>query len=423
MTRQSVNIVGGGIAGLIAAVDLARSGAKVTLFEAAAELGGRARTKHAEGFHLNQGPHALYFGAFRRELKRLGIQFSGQVTKPREPQGLWRGKLYRLPTSVASLAFSNLFSIGDKMSFARVQKAIMDGATGDGSFADWLDGQRLSPMVRASIEAIGRVTSYANAPAETSAAALLDQIRLGLKGVVYIDGGWAALVAGLADAARDAGVGLHTGASVERVSVEGRRSRVRLADGSEHVADATILAVGPKEAGALAPTVASLDIEAREATLVRANTLDLALKRIPDGARDFVLGVDQPFYFSLHSKAAKLAPEGGAVVHVAKYLPSGEAPGRDAISELEGVADLAMPGWRALEVRRQELRGMAVVNAVVRHDRPRPAVEVGDAPGLFIAGDWVGDDGMISDASAASAVKAAEAVKVWLRAGEVERAA
>ena len=35
--RISVNIVGGGIAGLIAAVELARAGVKVRVFEAAAE--------------------------------------------------------------------------------------------------------------------------------------------------------------------------------------------------------------------------------------------------------------------------------------------------------------------------------------------------------------------------------------------------
>lgn len=423
MTQHSVNIVGGGIAGLIAAVDLARAGVHVELFESAAELGGRARTKQTDGFFLNQGPHALYFGVFHRELQRLGIPFTGQVTKPQEPQGLWHGKLHRLPTSVASLAFTNLLGIGDKVSFARVQKSIIDGATGKESFALWLDGQDLSPIVRASVEAIARVTTYANAPAQSAAAAMLDQIRLGLKGVLYLDGGWASLVRGLAKAAADAGAILHTGANVERVLVEGRRSRVVLADGGAHVADATILALGPREAAMLAPGVASLALEAKEAMPIRANTLDLALKRMPEGARAFALGIDQPYYFSLHSDAAKLAPEGGAVVHIAKYLPADEAPKRDAIDELEAVADLVMPGWRALEVKRQELRGMVVANGLVRWDRPRPGVELADAPGLFIAGDWVGDEGMISDASAASAATAARAALKWLGAEKVGQAA
>lgn len=417
----NVNIVGGGIAGLIAAIELARAGAQVALFESAAELGGRARTKHVDGFLLNQGPHALYItGAFKRELDRLGIPYTGLTASPPEPQGLYEGKLYRLPTSASSLMFSSLFSVGEKLAFAGVQKAVIDGATGKESFAVWLDGQDLSPLVRMSMEAIARVSSYANGPSLTHAAAMLDQIRRGLKGVIYVDGGWAAVIGGLGKAAREAGVVVKTGAAVERVAVEGLRSRVILADGSEHVADATVLALGPKEAARLAPGVASLAGYAEDAVPVRANTLDLALEKLPEGARQFALGIDQPFYFSVHSIAAKLAPEGGAVVHIAKYLPADETPGRDAITELEAVADLAMPGWRKFEKKRQELRGMAVTNAFVRADKPRPGVALPDAPGLFIAGDWVGSEGMLSDASAASAVEAASRVAAIL---ERERSA
>jgi phytoene dehydrogenase-like protein len=420
---QRVNVVGGGIAGLIAAALLARDGFEVRMFEAAAELGGRARTRAADGFALNQGPHALYPGAFRRGLDRLGVAHPGAAPRPHEPQGVWQGRLHRLPTSAVSLAMSGLLSMGDKLAYGRVMKAITDGATGEGSFADWLDAQELSPVLRASIEAIARVSSYANAPDMVPAAAMLDQMRLGLSGVVYVDGGWATLVDGLAQAARAAGVEINTGAAVERVWVEGRVSRLALADGSQAMADATLLAVGPKQAAVFAPGVGSLAEEAREAIPVRANVLDLALRKLPEGAREFVLGVDRPWYFSLHSRAAKLAPEGGAVVHVAKYLPVDEQPGADAIAELEALADLAMPGWRAFEVRRQELRGMTVANAVVRVGRKRPGVSIEDAPGLFIAGDWVGDEGMIADAAAASAMAAAEAVGVWLRSGAVASAA
>lgn len=412
----SVNIVGGGIAGLISAAHLARAGARVNLFESASALGGRARTREVNGYFLNQGPHAVYLGgAFHRELMRLGVPVSGKRTQASNPQGLWRGRLHSLPQGAASLLTTSLFNAGEKLTYMRVVKGIADGATGSGTFAEWMDTQKLTPRLRASLEALARVTSYTNAPDMVSASAMLDQIRLGLKGVMYVDAGWASLVSGLADVAREAGVMLRSAARVERVLVEGRSSRLVLADGAEHVADATILAVAPVEAAAMAPAVASLKTEAAEARAIRANCLDLAISHWPDEARQFVLGIDQPLYLSLHSVAAKLAPDGGAVVHIARYMAPGETPGGDAISELEALADLAIPGWRALEVKRQELRGMVVSNAVVRADRPRPDVALGDAPGLFIAGDWVGSEGMISDASAASAAKAADAVLHWLR--------
>ncbi|HEV7694608.1 MAG TPA: FAD-dependent oxidoreductase [Hyphomonadaceae bacterium] len=422
ISRQ-VNIVGGGIAGLLAAVDLARSGAKVTLFESAADLGGRARTRHADGFFLNQGPHALYIaGAFKRELDRLGIPYTGRRTEGGERQAIYRGELHRLPASLASLALTTLFGVGDKVAFARVQKSVIDGATGKENFALWMEGQDLSPVVRMGMEAISRVSSYANAPGVVHAGEMLEQIRRAFKGVIYLDGGWSTLVEGLKHAAREAGVEIRVGAGVERVTLEGRRSRVHLADMETVAADATLLALGPNEAARLCPGVASLKQYAADAIQVRANTLDLALSRLPDGAKPFALGIDQPFYFSVHSNDARLAPQGGAVVHVARYMAPDEVVRRDAIAELEGVADMVMPGWRAFEVRRQELRGMTVANATPRWDRPRPGVALPDAPGLFIAGDWVGDEGMIADAAAASAIAAARAVGAWIGAAAAQAA-
>ena len=417
-----VNIVGGGIAGLIAAVELGRAGVAVEVFEAAADLGGRARTKQADGFFLNQGPHALYKGgALKRELDRLGVAYAGKRALAGSRKAIWQGKLHLLPVDGKSLMMSGLFGWRDKAVFARVFGRLMKGERAEGSFADWLNAQKFSPVTRSAVEALGRLSAYANGSEHVSATAMLEQIRMALGGTLYLDHGWATFIAGLARAARDAGVTLNVGARVERVEADAHGSRVVLADGRVVVGDATILAVGPHEAALLTPDVGSLQAEAREAKAVRANTLDLALKRLPEGAEEFALGIDGPFYYSLHSGSAKLAPEGCAVVHLAKYLAVGEAPSRDAIVELEGIADLVMPGWRELEVKRQELRGMTVANGMPRWDRARPGVALADAPGLFIAGDWVGAEGMIADCAAASGAEAAKAVRAWLAQVEGSR--
>ncbi len=60
-------VVGGGWAGLAAAVRATEAGHAVTLFEMAAHLGGRARGVEVEGLALDNGQHIL-IGAYRRTL-------------------------------------------------------------------------------------------------------------------------------------------------------------------------------------------------------------------------------------------------------------------------------------------------------------------------------------------------------------------
>lgn len=71
----SVAVAGGGWAGCAAAVELAASGARVTLLESARSLGGRARGVEVRGKMLDNGQHIL-LGAYAetlRLLRRVGI--------------------------------------------------------------------------------------------------------------------------------------------------------------------------------------------------------------------------------------------------------------------------------------------------------------------------------------------------------------
>ncbi|HSC04569.1 MAG TPA: FAD-dependent oxidoreductase, partial [Solirubrobacteraceae bacterium] len=58
---SEITVIGGGIAGLTAAITSAESGAEVRLFEAHDELGGRARSTDGS-YKANLGPHAIYAG-------------------------------------------------------------------------------------------------------------------------------------------------------------------------------------------------------------------------------------------------------------------------------------------------------------------------------------------------------------------------
>jgi len=74
-TRLRVAVAGGGWAGCAAAVELARQGCQVTLFEAARSLGGRARGVEVRGLALDNGQHIL-LGAYKESLRmmaRVGV--------------------------------------------------------------------------------------------------------------------------------------------------------------------------------------------------------------------------------------------------------------------------------------------------------------------------------------------------------------
>src|SRR5207247_1465852 len=60
---------------------------------------------------------------------------------------------------------------------------------------------------------------------------------------------------------------------------------------------------------------------------VRVASLDVALSRLPHPGARVAFGIDRPLYFSVHSAVARLAPAGGATIHVARYL--GAASGLD----------------------------------------------------------------------------------------------
>lgn len=181
--------MGGGLAGLLAAIELARAGARVTVLEAAGEFGGRARTREADGFLFNRGPHALYRdGALKRALDSLGIRYSGGRSLAGARKAIAGGALHHLPATFGAILGTSLFSLRDKAGYIRVFKAVMDGASGAASFAHWLDDQQLTPTVRATVEAMARLASYANASADIAARAMLDQMRLAAGGTLYIDG-------------------------------------------------------------------------------------------------------------------------------------------------------------------------------------------------------------------------------------------
>ncbi|MFC0274971.1 FAD-dependent oxidoreductase [Metabacillus herbersteinensis] len=62
MLKYEVAVVGGGVAGLTAAIYAAKAGKQTIVIEKQDRLGGRAISNKKKGAYFNLGGHALYHG-------------------------------------------------------------------------------------------------------------------------------------------------------------------------------------------------------------------------------------------------------------------------------------------------------------------------------------------------------------------------
>ena len=109
------------------------------------------------------------------------------------------------------------------------------------------------------------------------------------------------------------------------------------------------------------------------------------------------------------------------MIHVSKYLRPGETVGRNVEIELEALMDTMQPGWRDRLVFRQYLPSLTVAHAEVTAAmggvNGRPSTRLTAFDNVWIAGDWVGAHGQLSDAAAASAAAAAAGIVEALKGG------
>ena len=424
---NNVVIVGGGIAGLAASVYLARAGKTVTIFERRRNLGGRAVTQLRHGYRFNLGPHAVYRGGAGSVVYReLGVPIRGG-SPPNDGTAVRGGERYTLPASGMGVLTTGLLGAKGKTELASLMLRIKGMDTtkfASMSVRGWLDEHVGDERLREVVQMFMRVATYA-ADDRQSAAVALHQLGLAQDGVIYLDEGWQKIVDSLHSSAVTAGVNFITSAHVVRVDHENGSVRgielgeleidntlntvsmqlpVPQSDGERGTripADCVLLAIEPEGVQSLVS-----ELQLPEMEPVVAACLDVALSRLPKPKEKLAFAVDRPLYFSVHSEWAQLTPKGGALIHTAKY----RKPGDDVSeAELESWLDELQSGWRDVLVHKRYLPSMTVSNALMTPGLKRPEVQT-HIRGLYLAGDWVGSEGILSDAALSSARTAAHAI-------------
>jgi len=165
------------------------------------------------------------------------------------------------------------------------------------SLQAWLERNIHQQDTRRFLSALARTITYTNAPTLLSAGVFFDQLKVSLRGVSYLDGGWQTLVDGLHETARQAQVRIVTRTRVEAIEQsDGMVCGVRLNGGSFYAARAVIIAADPNTASLLIDqgNHPRLRRYAENAFPVRAACLDMTLRRLPRPATTVVPNIDGP---------------------------------------------------------------------------------------------------------------------------------
>lgn len=282
MAPHRVAVVGGGLGGLVAAGELARTGARVTLFEASQTLGGKARVLRERGFTFDLGPTLLTMpDVVRSAFERLEAADLVPRFVPLELQCDYRWRDGRRFQAHADLlaSMASAERLGTDEAFAlrrfydeaeRIYRVAGEpyleapyegafdflwrasrrgfGALAAGASLGTLDGmaQRIfrTPHLR---QFAGRFATYAGASPFSASAAFAQIAHLErAQGVFHPEGGLGALAEAMAIAVRRLGVEIRLGESASHA----RRGAELIVgpQGGEAAFDAVVVNTDPMKA-------------------------------------------------------------------------------------------------------------------------------------------------------------------------------
>jgi squalene-associated FAD-dependent desaturase len=444
MSERAATVIGGGLAGIAAALELADAGAEVRLLEVRPRLGGAAYSFQRDELWLDNGQHVFLrcCTEYRKLLARLGTEadtvLQGRLSIPVLAPGGGTAYLRRnglpAPFHLAGslLSYRHLKArerLAAAMAARELAKVAPQSAEADQmNFGIWLRQRRQSPAAIETLwELIGRPTLNVRAEESSLAAAafvfrtgLLEEADAGDLGYARVPlqriHGDAAL-----GALRDAGVEVRLGFRAQRLEKISGGLLVS-GQGERFPSPAVVLAVPHDRAAGLLPPGALRDPGAPERlSFSPIVNLHVVYDR-PVLAHEFVAAVHSPIQFAFDRTASSGLHRGQCL---AVSLSAADAEIDTPAEELETAFTQALarllPAARSATVERFVVtrERFATFRPVPGTWTSRPGSETG-IDGLALAGAWT-DTGW--PATMEGAVRSGRAAaRVALRALGRERA-
>ena len=368
---NEITVIGGGIAGLTAAITCAEGGARVRLFEAHETLGGRARSTDGV-YKANLGPHAIYAGGVLWDWLRT------RELMPPLARPLLTGARFHYDAVVHRTPPLSLIPPGLRL---RGRLAPVDR-----TFRAWVTDHS-DERTAEFLSRLAGVYTFYHDPGELSAAFVWERTqRLLLTArppARFIVGGWTMLVDALERRARSLGVRIETGERVDSLPDPPVILALELSDARRLLEDDSLRWLSG-----------------------RTVCLDVGLSE-RRGDPWIVSDLDTAGWIERYSaQDPGLAPAGEELVQA--QMPIRPEEGQDvAASRLEALLDRSFGDWRGRLTwrRRQVMDGRSgALDLPGTSWRDRPRIDRGD--GIFLCGDQVAAPGCLSEVSIASAIEA-----------------
>ena len=441
MTIRRVVVIGGGLAGISAALECRRAGAAVTLLESRGRLGGAVFSFTRDGIRADNGQHVFLrcCTAYRELLHDIGaehlVTLQDRLSIPVFAPGGREARLgrngLRAPLHLAAtLARYPFLTVGQRAGVARAMLALggvdLEGSAADErSFGDWLREHRQgSDAIEGLWDLIVRPTVNLK-PEEASLAQVAQVFQVGLlREATAGDIGHAhAPLSEIHDvAARSAlerhGVEVRLRHGATAIEHADGRFQIEISGAPTLASDVVILAVPPDRAGRLLPPEAGLD-PAQLGRLGRSPIVNLhvvydrRVMEVPFAAgvrtpvqwvfdRTYSSGMESGQYLVVSLSAADAELEMTGEELQARYLP--------ALAELFGPA--AAASVETFFVTREHSATFRAEPGI-RALRPQARTAL---PGLVLAGSWTdtGWPATMEGAVRSGRVAAAEALAASL---------